>query len=90
MGWVVNVMRRPLYSRERTGTQCIEGWVSTRDGLDARRKSRPPPGFDPQTAQPVASRYPGPHYGVRLQHNDRKRPLQVSAFTQKCSLEVVP
>ena len=26
-------------------------------GLDGCGKSRPPPGFDPRTAQPVASRY---------------------------------
>jgi len=26
-------------------------------GLDVRGKSRPPPGFNPRTAQPAASRY---------------------------------
>ena len=26
-------------------------------GLDGCKKSRPPPGFDPRTVQPVASRY---------------------------------
>jgi len=31
--------------------------VGPRAGLDRRGKSRPPPGFDPQTVQPVASRY---------------------------------
>ena len=33
------------------------GWAP-RDGLNGCRKSRPtPPGFDPRTVQPVASRY---------------------------------
>jgi len=31
--------------------------VGPRAGLDGCGKSRPPPGFDPQTVQPVASRY---------------------------------
>ena len=46
-----------LYLRERPGTHFIEGWVGPRAGLDVCEKSRPPPGFDPRTAQPVASRY---------------------------------
>jgi len=83
MVWVINATLRQLYSRERTGTQCIGGWVRTRGRLDARRKCRSPPGFDPRIVQPVASRYPSPPSGVR-------RPLQVSAFNQACSLEVVP
>ena len=32
------------------------GWASGA-GLDGSGKSRPPPGFDPRTVQPVASRY---------------------------------
>jgi hypothetical protein len=32
------------------------GW-GPRAGLDVCGKSRPPPGFDPRTVQPVASRY---------------------------------
>ena len=31
-----------------------------RSGLDGCGKSRPPPGFDPRTLQPMASRYTGP------------------------------
>jgi hypothetical protein len=31
--------------------------VGPRDGLDECGKSRPSPGFDPRTVQPVASRY---------------------------------
>jgi hypothetical protein len=57
MGWVVKATPRPLYPRERTGTHCMEGWVVFRTGLDRSGKSRPTPGFDPRTVQPVASRY---------------------------------
>jgi hypothetical protein len=39
------------------GTHCIGGWVGPTTGLDGCGKSRPPPGFDPRTVQPVASRY---------------------------------
>jgi len=41
MGWVVNATLRPLFSRERPGTHCIEGWVGRRAGLDECGKSRP-------------------------------------------------
>ena len=41
---------------KRPGTHCIGGWVGPRAGLDGRGKSRQPPGFDPRTVQPVASR----------------------------------
>jgi hypothetical protein len=41
MGWVVNATPRPLYSRERPGTHCIEGLVGRRAGLDGCGKSRP-------------------------------------------------
>ena len=43
--------------RERPETHCTGGWVGPRAGLDRCGKSRPPPGFDPWTVQPVASRY---------------------------------
>jgi hypothetical protein len=42
---------------KRPGTHCIGGLVGPRAGLDGCGKSRPPPGFDPRTVQPVASRY---------------------------------
>jgi hypothetical protein len=42
---------------ERPGTHCIGGWVGPRAALNGCRKSRSPPGFDPLTAQPGASRY---------------------------------
>ena len=51
------VKGRPLYPRERPGTHCIGGWVGSRAGLGGCGKSPPPPGFDPQTVQPVDSRY---------------------------------
>jgi len=57
MGWMINARPRPLYPRERPGTHCIGGWVGPRAGLDDCGKSRSPPGFDPRTVQPVASRY---------------------------------
>ena len=44
-------------TRERPGTHCIGGWESPRAGLDGFGKARPPPGVDPRTVQPVASRY---------------------------------
>ena len=46
-----------LPSRKRPSTHCTRGWVGPRAGLDGCGKSRPPPGFDPRTVQPVASRY---------------------------------
>jgi hypothetical protein len=46
-----------LYPRERPSTLCTGGWLGPRAGLDRWGKSRPPPGFDPRTVQPVASRY---------------------------------
>ena len=45
---------------ERPGTNCTEGWLDPTAGLDGCGKSRPPPGFDPQTVQPLASLYTGP------------------------------
>jgi len=42
------------------GTHCIGGRVGLRTSLDGCEKSRPPPGFDPRTVQPVANRYTGP------------------------------
>ena len=56
---VVNATPRPLYSPESHGNHCIGGWVGPMAGLDRCGKSRLPPGFDPQTVQPVASRYIG-------------------------------
>jgi len=57
MGWVVNATLRPLYARERLGTQCIGGWVGPKARLGGCGKSRPPQGFDPRTVQPIENRY---------------------------------
>jgi len=46
-----------LYPWERPGTHCTGGWMKPRAGLDRCRKSRPPPGFDPRTVQPLTSHY---------------------------------
>ena len=40
-GWVVKATPRPLYSRERSGTHFVGGWVGPRDGLDGCGKSGP-------------------------------------------------
>jgi len=45
------------YPLERPGTHCTGGWVGPRAGLDRCGKSRPLPGFDPRTVQPVGSHY---------------------------------
>jgi len=42
---------------ERAGTLFTGGWVGPMAYLDMCGKSRPPLGFDPRTAQPVACRY---------------------------------
>jgi hypothetical protein len=60
MGWMVNATPPPLYPQVRPGTHCVGGCVGPRAGLDWCGKicSPPiPPGVDPPTVQPVASRY---------------------------------
>jgi len=39
MGWVTDATPRPLYPRERPGTDCIGGWVGPRAGLDGCGRS---------------------------------------------------
>jgi len=56
-----------LSPEKRPGTHRIGDWVGPRAGLDGCGKSRPPPpGFDPRTAQPVASRYTNRDVTARL------------------------
>jgi hypothetical protein len=46
-----------LLPGKRPGTHSKGGCVGPRAGLDGSGKISPPPGFDPRTVQPVASRY---------------------------------
>jgi hypothetical protein len=48
-GCVVSITPRPPLPQERPGIHCTGGWVGPGAGA--------PPGFDPRTFQPVASRY---------------------------------
>jgi len=52
--------------------------VGPRAGLDRRGKSRPPPGFDPRTVQPVTSRYTdyAPRPNVEGKGKSKAIPLQ--------------
>ena len=43
--------------RERPGILCIGGWVGPRSGRVRKILPPSPPGFDPRTVHPVASRY---------------------------------
>ena len=53
----VNATPWPLFPQEWSGTLCIGSWVHLRAGVDYFGKSRPQPGFNPRTVQPVASLY---------------------------------
>ena len=53
-----------LYPQEGPGTHFIGSWVGPKAGLNRCGKISPPPGFDPWTVQPVASRYTD--YATRL------------------------
>ena len=58
--WEVRVQRHApdaLYPRDRPVTHCTGGRAGPRSGLDKCGNFRLPPGFDPRTVQPVASRY---------------------------------
>jgi hypothetical protein len=56
-GWAVNAMPQLIYPREWPSTPCIGGWLGPMAGVDGCRKSRPPPGFNPQTVQPITRHY---------------------------------
>ena len=57
VGWVVNATPRPLYPPGKTRYPLYRR-LGGQQGRSGRvRKISPPPGFDPRTAQPVASRY---------------------------------
>ena len=57
MGWVVNVTPRLLSPKKYSVPIVQEIGCGPRVGLNGCRKSRPPPGFDPRTVQPVANPY---------------------------------
>jgi hypothetical protein len=63
---------------KRLGTHCIVGWVDPRADQDGCGMSRPQPGFDPRTVQPVASRYTDcaapahKHCGFKIQRQRQK------------------
>jgi len=44
-----------LLPGKRRFTHCTGGWVGPSTRLDGCGKSRPPPGIDPRTVQPLAS-----------------------------------
>jgi hypothetical protein len=72
-GWGVSVTPRPLLTPGKDPVPIVQeaGWAP-RPVLDGRGKSRPPPGLDPRTVQPVAGRYTawatGPTY-IIIQFN---------------------
>ena len=57
MVWVVNATPWSIYPRQRDPAPIVHeaGWAQARSGQV--RKISPLLGFDPRTAQPVASRY---------------------------------
>jgi hypothetical protein len=60
----------PAWPLARPGTHYMGGWLGRTAGLDGYGKFRSPPGFDPRTVQPVASRYTDcaiPAHGINEQ-----------------------
>ena len=78
--WVVSSTPRPTLPQERPATHRTGGWVCTgpvwTDG-----NYRPPPGFDPRTVQPVASRYNG--WAIRPMKCSRKQRNDLKFHTQQ-------
>ena len=57
MGWVFNATTRPLYPGKQTRNLLDRRLSGHKGGSKRVRKISPPPGFDPRTVQPLASRY---------------------------------
>jgi hypothetical protein len=57
MGQAVNVTPRPLYPRPRNPVRIVQEGVWVPRPVWTGGKKLPPQVFDPQTVQPVASRY---------------------------------
>jgi hypothetical protein len=74
--WVVNIESRPLYPRKRAPVQTVQdaGWVvrDVRKYLDLQW------GSNPQTVQPVASRY----------YNDSATPSWVEVITVMSPIQI--
>ena len=66
-GWGVSVRPRPLFTPGKDTVPIVQeaGWAQGRSGQV--RKISLPPGFDPRTVQPVASRYSD--WTTRSTHN---------------------
>jgi hypothetical protein len=56
-GWGVSVTPRPLFTPEKTRYPLYRRMGGPQSRSGEVRKILPPPGFDPRTVQPVASRY---------------------------------
>ena len=58
-GWGDSVMPRPLFTPEKDPVPIVQeaGWAPGPVWTGAENLPPPPPGFDPWTVQPVASRY---------------------------------
>ena len=56
-GWVVSVTSRPLFTPVKSRYPLYRRLGGPEGRFGKVRKILPPPGFDPRTVQPVASRY---------------------------------
>ena len=58
-GWGVSVTPRPLFTPGKDPAPIVQeaGWAPGPVWTGAENLAPPPPGFDPRTVQPVASRY---------------------------------
>jgi hypothetical protein len=61
-------------------------WVGPRADLYGCRKYAPPPGFDPQTSQPIASRC---NNRAILAHNTRNGHVVITAVALDCSILIL-
>ena len=77
-GWGISVRSRPLLTPGKYPVSLIQEVGSAPGPGDSCGKSRPPPGFDPQTVQPIASRYTD--YATQI------APTGASVVSQQCEL----
>jgi hypothetical protein len=75
--WVVSTTPRPLYPRERPGTDCTGGWVLPRAGLDVCEKSCPTGIRSPHRPARRESLY-------RLSYPAHCLPLLIQLFSYTC------